>query len=105
MGTYTITADYSGDSDFNTSSGTLLGGQTVNNPIPARLAGSIVGGQFHLTVTAQPNYTYVVQGSTNLTSWDSLSTNTASVSGTFTFIDTASPTPRDRFYRTLLQSP
>jgi hypothetical protein len=28
-GSYTVTADYSGDSDFNTSSGTLSGGQTI----------------------------------------------------------------------------
>jgi large repetitive protein len=30
VGTYTVTADYSGDTSFNTSSGTLAGGQTVN---------------------------------------------------------------------------
>ena len=30
VGNYTVTADYSGDSGFNTSSGTLAGGQVVN---------------------------------------------------------------------------
>jgi hypothetical protein len=31
-----------------------------------------------------------------------LSTNTASASGTFNYSDTTSPTPQDRFYRTVL---
>jgi hypothetical protein len=102
VGSYTVTANYSGDSGFNTSSGTLSGGQVVNNPIPASLTGSIVSNQFLLTVTAQPNFTYVVQGSTNFTSWVNLSTNTASTNGTFNYTDIASPTLQDRFYRTLL---
>ena len=105
FGHYPISADYSGDGSFNTSTGTLPGGQTVNNPAPATLAGAIVSGQFQLTVTAQPNFTYVVLGSTNLVDWVPLSTNTAPAGGTFTFTDTASPTPQDRYYRTMLQAP
>jgi uncharacterized repeat protein (TIGR01451 family) len=100
VGNYTVTGNYSGDAGFNTSSGTLAGGQTVNNPVPASLSGSFFGGQFQLTVTAPSNYTYVVQGSTNLTSWVSLSTNT-NPTGTFNFIDTTTPAPQQRFYRTL----
>jgi hypothetical protein len=102
VGGYAVTVDYSGDSSFNTSSGTLAGGQAVNNPVPATLAGSVVNGQFRLTVTAQAGFTYVVQGSTNLTSWVSVSTNT-NTTGTFTFTDTTTPVPLQRFYRTLRQ--
>jgi hypothetical protein len=102
VGSYAVTVDYSGDSSFNTSSGTLAGGQAVNNPVSATLAGSVVNGQFRLTVTAQAGFTYVVQGSTNLTSWVSVSTNT-NTTGTFTFTDTTTPAPQQRFYRTLRQ--
>ena len=45
---------------------------------------------------------YVIQASTNLTSWVSLST-TSSATGTFTFTDTTTPAPQQRFYRTLNQ--
>jgi len=70
--------------------------------MPATLNGFVSGGQFHLTVTAAPNYVYVVQGSTNLTSWDSLGTFT-NTTGTFTFIDATTPAPDSRFYRTVRQ--
>jgi hypothetical protein len=103
VGNYTVTANYSGDNGFNTSTGTLLGGQTVNsNPIPASLTGSIVNGHFVLKVTAQPGYTYMVQTSANLASWGDISTNTNSSSGVFNYTDTTSPTPQNRFYRTSL---
>jgi hypothetical protein len=68
---------------------------------PAHLSGTYTaGGQFQLAVVAQSGVEYVVQGSTNLTSWVSLSTNN-SATGTFTFIDTTTPAPQNRFYRTL----
>jgi uncharacterized repeat protein (TIGR01451 family) len=72
---------------------------------PASLSGSFSGGHFVLTVTAQPNYVYVVQGATNLTypaHWVSLSTNN-NTTGTFNYIDTATPAPQQRFYRTMRQ--
>jgi len=64
------------------------------------LSGAFSGGFFQLTVTGQPNAQYIVQGSSNLTSWVSLST-TSSPTGTFTYTDTTTPTPQLRFYRTL----
>jgi hypothetical protein len=64
------------------------------------LSGSFSGGYFQLTVAGQPNAVYVVQASTDLISWVSLSTN-SSASGTFTFTDTTTPAPQQRFYRTL----
>ncbi len=64
------------------------------------LSGSIVNGQFHLTVEAEPGFEYIVQASTNFTSWVSLSTNT-NTTGVFTFIDTTTPLLNSRYYRTL----
>jgi hypothetical protein len=51
-------------------------------------------------VTAQPNFTYVIEGSTNLASWLALDTNTASPRGTITFTDTNSSNINERYYRT-----
>ena len=65
----------------------------------ATLNGFFSSGQFHLMVTAPAGFNYVVQGSTNLTAWVSLSTN-ANLTGNFTFIDTNTPAPQLRFYRT-----
>ena len=56
------------------------------------------------SVTARPGYVYRVQGSSNLTSWVSLSTN-SSTTGTFNFIDTTTPAPHQRFYRTQRLTP
>jgi hypothetical protein len=105
VGSYTVTVEYSGDSGFNASTNTLAGGQTVNNPVPASLTGSIVSGQFRLTVKAQPGFAYEVEGSTDFTSWVSLSTNIASSNGTFNYTDTNAPAPQQRFYRTLHLTP
>jgi uncharacterized repeat protein (TIGR01451 family) len=68
--------------------------------VPAILSGVFSGGFFQLTVTGQPDAQYIVQASSNLTSWVSLST-TSSPTGTFTYTDTTTPTPQLRFYRTL----
>lgn len=73
---------------------------TVYYAGPAILSGFFSGGHFHLTVTAQRGFEYVVQGSTNLTAWVSLSTN-ANPTGIFTFTDNTTPALRSRFYRTL----
>ena len=73
---------------------------TTTASVTASVSGSFSDGHFQLTVTGQPNTMYVVQASTNLTSWVPLSTNT-STTGTFTFIDTTTPAPEQRFYRTL----
>ena len=54
------------------------------------------------TVNGQPDVVYVIQASTNLTSWDSLTT-TSSATGTITYTDTTTPTPQQRYYRTLNQ--
>jgi hypothetical protein len=70
--------------------------------VPTTLSGVFTNGHFQVTVTCQPGFVYVLQGSTNLTSWVSLSTNT-NTTGTFTYTDTTTPTPQLRYYRTLRQ--
>ncbi len=97
--------------DLNGDAGVIASGWsltlTTASPLltaydPPVLNGFVSNGYFHLTVTAQPGFEYVVQGSTDLTSWVSLSTNT-NTTGTFTFTDTTTPAPQLRFYRTLLR--
>ena len=88
------------EEDLNPANNSAQTTTTVITFLPATLTGSVVSNQFHLTVTAQPNFTYVVQGSTNLTSWVSLGTNT-NPTGTFNYIDKTTPAPQQRFYRTV----
>jgi uncharacterized repeat protein (TIGR01451 family) len=90
------------EEDLNPANNTAQAATTVYGP--ASLSGAISGGHFHLTVTARPSYVFLVQGSTNLTSWVSLSTNT-NTTGTFTFTDATLPAPQQRFYRTKRLTP
>ena len=87
----------SNEEDLNPANNSAAAKTAVSGP--TTLSGSFTDGQFHLTVTGQPGV-YVVQGSTNLTSWVSLSTNT-NTTGTFNYTDTTAPVPDSRFYRTL----
>jgi hypothetical protein len=54
------------------------------------------GGSFSFTVSGNPGQAYVVQTSSNLQDWVSLSTNTAP----FVFVDPAAAQFSQRFYRT-----
>jgi len=56
-----------------------------------------------LTFTGYPGSSFVVQASTNLTDWVSLSTNTLSSIGQFIYSDLAATNHSDRFYRGLKQ--
>ena len=55
-------------------------------------------GRFQFTVVGQSNYTYMVQGSTNLVQWTSLATNVA-FNREFDFLETNAPAIPFRFYR------
>jgi uncharacterized repeat protein (TIGR01451 family) len=90
------------EEDLNPANNSAQAKTTVSASGPAVLSGSFSSGYFQLTVTGQPNTVYVVQASTNLTSWVSLST-TNSGTGTFTYTDTTTPAPQSRFYRTVRQ--
>jgi hypothetical protein len=78
---------------------------TTTVSIPAILSGYLVGGQFGLTVATAAGLEYAFQASTDLTSWVSLATNTASPDGTILFVDTNAPSFEERFYRTKRLSP
>ena len=81
-----------------------LGGAQAVSPLPATLSGTVTNGLFRLTVTAEPGLNYMVQASSNLSSWVSLGIYTAT-NGTFTVLDTTSPLLRTRYYRTIRQIP
>jgi len=77
--------------------------QVVVNPVisgPHRVTGivSSTGGCI-VSFTGMANGLYIVQASSNLLSWFNVSTNTASTNGTWIYVDSPSPTPRTRFYR------
>ena len=91
--------------DLNPGNNSAQTTSAVLTSVPAILSASFVNGQFHLAATAQPGLAYVIQVSTNLTSWVSLSTNTASLNGTIRFTDNTSPNSRRRFYRTQCLTP
>jgi len=54
---------------------------------------------FQLHLSGDPNRTYVIQVTTNLTSWSPVFTNTTSTNGTFDFTDDQSTNAAHRFYR------
>src|SRR5205814_4630336 len=59
-GNHTVSADYSGDTNFNPSSGTLAGGQTVNaqpSPTPTATATATPTATPTATATAAPTAT------------------------------------------------
>jgi subtilisin family serine protease len=57
------------------------------------------GEPFQLRLSGSPNQTYVVEISTDLTSWTPVFTNTTSANGTFDFTDNRSPDSGRGFYR------
>ena len=107
-GLFTVYADDpggAGSDSFNfTDVGATAVGITpsVTNSNLQLVSGVFTNGYFHVTVTCQAGFVYVLQGSTNLTSWASLSTN-SNTTGTFTFTDTTTPALQQRFYRTQRQ--
>lgn len=75
-------------------------GATTNLDTAATLSDSkrLPNGRFQFTVTGQSNYTYTVQGSTNLIQWTSLATNIA-FRGEFDFLEANAPAIPLRFFR------
>lgn len=72
---------------------------TVSQAADAHLAGAYLNGTgYRLVLTGQTGEPYIVQFSTDLTSWTSISTNMP-VSGTFTITDNAATGSKTRYYR------
>jgi uncharacterized repeat protein (TIGR01451 family) len=67
---------------------------------PVLWQASIVGGTVHLVLSGQPGESYIIQTSTNLVSWTSISTNVAGVGGTFPLVVQSTNAP-SQFYRSL----
>lgn len=68
---------------------------------PVRLTANppLNNGPFQLHLSGDPNRTYVIQVSTNLTNWLTVYTNTTSANGTFDFTDAQSTNSMQRSYR------
>jgi mono/diheme cytochrome c family protein len=66
-------------------------------------AAGFVNGNFEMLLSGPVGSNYVLQASSNLLQWSSISTNTATNSN-FTLTDTNTPSATDRFYR-VLQEP
>jgi hypothetical protein len=73
---------------------------TVLIPPGAFLEVSNTAPGIEFTLLGQAGQNYGIQVSTNLVTWTTIYTNTANLSGTFTFTDSSTNAP-NRFYRTI----
>ncbi len=89
------------EADLNTANNIAQNIVAVTAPAIAILDASMQANQIHLSITAQPGFTYAILASTNLFSWTPISTNTASQAGTIKFTDTDSTNHTTRYYRTM----
>ncbi|MDB6122319.1 MAG: hypothetical protein JWQ71_1312 [Pedosphaera sp.] len=74
---------------------------TTNAPPMLSKPQKVSGGGFSFTLTGAPQATYIIQASTNLTSWSQLATNTLPANGTLTIPDPQASTFSRRYYRAL----
>jgi uncharacterized repeat protein (TIGR01451 family) len=85
--------------DLNPANNSAQTSTTVISPALPVVDGKVINGHFNLLVTAQPGLPYVINGTTNLTSWIPLTTNTADSAGLIIYVDPDSPGISHRFYR------
>ena len=95
------------EADLNEANNSASAAVSVVAIIPAHLSGVVLkpSHQFQLTLTGQPNLSYIVLASTNIanaSAWTPISTNIAALNGTFQFTDTNAPGQPQRFYRTMV---
>ncbi len=69
--------------------------------LPTGSAVRLPNGQFGFTTCGLPGQALVIQASTNLVNWDSISTN-SSPGGCIDFIDTQAPLIPNRYYRVVI---
>ena len=74
---------------------------TAVNSFKLLSAGRLPNGTFQFNLTGTPGHIYVLQGSTNLTVWTPIATNTPAVGGAFTFTDPSAAGLRLKFYRVI----
>jgi hypothetical protein len=75
---------------------------TPSQQAPVLVGPQFLGNQFQCTVHGLPGQTVIVQGSTNMTQWMALQTNTLGLSAAVAFSDPASGGVARRFYRAAL---
>jgi uncharacterized repeat protein (TIGR01451 family) len=99
-GSLVNTAKVSGpDTDLNSANNTATSTAVVRVPAPAVFSELVyTNGQFRFTLTGEPNLTYAILGSTNLTTWAEVTRGTASSAGIVKFADPAAGLQL-RFYR------
>ena len=94
------------DPDTSDNSISRVGTITVNPvtpPPPPKLTGALLANQgFQLTVNGVAGRSYRFDGSSDLKTWDQLSTIVANSSGTAQYLDTAAVSLNHRFYRAVL---
>ena len=71
---------------------------------PILTAGLTTNSLLQIIVTAEPNFSYVLQASSNLVSWVPISTNTA-LGGSFKYVDPNTHNFKYRFYRAVRRIP
>jgi uncharacterized repeat protein (TIGR01451 family) len=87
--------------DLYLADGTTANNTTVLFPPLSFLEATNFPSGLQLTLRGQASQSYGIQVSTDLVTWATLSTNTASPTGAFTFTDTGTNLPT-RFYRAIL---
>jgi hypothetical protein len=102
-GSFTITAEYAdAGGNFNGSTNGL--NQVINNPAPAvackmSLTPQTSAGCVTANLAGTPGQTYVLQASTDMIHWTTISTNVADANGQLSFTDTTAKNYPNRFYR------
>ena len=103
---YTVTPQPVGVGFNPTNRTVTLGPSATNinfalNPVHITAIVPTTNGLFQLSFLAGPSRTYRIEASTNLTVWQSVSTNTSQSNGVFQFIDGNASNFPIRFYRTV----
>jgi uncharacterized repeat protein (TIGR01451 family) len=97
----TVTANevdlYTGDNTVQTSTPVI-----ATQPPSLGSAEILTNGDFQLMINGQAGTSYIIEVSSNLTSWIPVSTNTAAENGTCKFVDSSTSSFNPRFYRALL---
>jgi hypothetical protein len=105
-GVYSSTATLAEDqTDLNLIDNTATVSTTVINPAAPHLSNpSINGGTFTLTITGVPGQ-YILQGSSDLINWTTISTNSVPPQGTTQLIDPNASSFSYHYYRAAFIGP